>query len=269
LQHEAEAQCHLHKRGYPVAKPLLVEESDSVLGGPFMVMEMLPGRTLLDELFKRFWRMAHAPVEMAEMQAQLHRMPVAGFPAPGGNFLDRHLQDMRELIDEYDQDNLRAGLDWLEEHRPPPPRRTSILHLDFHPINMLCQWRRCTGIVDWADSDVGDRHADVAYSLVLMRSAPIHIGKTLWQRFTSLPGRWLFWKYYLHAYRKRLPLDEQTLAYYVAWAALHRLCRRAMWLGSGAKVDGRKPAFLRYLSWERVHRLVECFYGSSGILVTV
>ena len=120
LQHEAEVQRHLYGRGYPVARPLLVEESDSLFGGPFMIMELLPGRTLLDELFKRFWRIAHAPVEMAEMQAQLHRMPVGGFPAPAGDFLDRKFRDMRDLIDEYDQDNLRAGLDWLEDHRPCP-----------------------------------------------------------------------------------------------------------------------------------------------------
>ena len=269
LQHEAEVQCHLYGRGYPVARPLLVEESDSLFGGPFMIMELLPGRTLLDELFKRFLRIAHAPVEMAEMQAQLHRMPVGGFPAPAGDFLDRQFRDMRDLIDEYDQDSLRVGLDWLEDHRPMPPSRTSILHLDFHPINMLCRWRRCTGILDWSEADVGDRHADVAYSLVLMRSAPVQIGKTLWQRFTSLPGRWLFWKYYLHAYRKRLPLDEQTLAYYVAWAALHRLSRRGMLFKTSPKVNGRKAAFLRYLRWERVDRIVQCFHETSGIKIKV
>jgi aminoglycoside phosphotransferase (APT) family kinase protein len=269
LQHEVDVQRHMRARGYPVARPLLMEESDNLFGGPFMIMESLPGRSLLDELFRRFWRIVHAPVEMAEMQARLHRMPVDGFPAPAGEFLERKFRDMHELIDDYDQDNLRAGLDWLEEHRPPPPTRASILHMDFHPINMLCRWRQCTGILDWSDADVGDRHADIAYSLVLMRSAPVQIGQTLWQRFTSLPGRWLFWKYYLFAYRRRLPLDEQTLAYYVAWAALYRLCRRGMWLKTGPRVNGRKAAFRRYLKWERVDRLVRCFQEGSGMLLDV
>jgi aminoglycoside phosphotransferase (APT) family kinase protein len=269
LQHEVAVQQHLHARGYPVAWPLLVEETDNVLGGPFMIMELLPGRTLLDELFRRFWRMAHAPVEMAEMHARLHRLPVDGFPAPDGEFLARQFQMMHNLIEEYNQDSLRAGLDWLEEHRPPAPTTPCILHLDFHPINMLCRWRQCTGVLDWGDADVGDRHADVAYSLVLMRSAPIQIGKTLWQRFTSLPGRWLFRKYYLHAYRNRVPLDEQTLAYYEAWAALHRLCRRGMWLSTSPKFNGHKPAFLRYVTWERENRLVECFRRVSGITLKI
>src|SRR5438876_9398368 len=118
LQHEAEVQCHLYGRGYPVARPLLVEESDSLFGGPFMIMELLPGRTLLDELFRRFWRIAHAPVEMAEMHARLHRLPVDGFPAPNGEFLARQFQMMHNLIEEYNQHVLRCGLDCLEERRP-------------------------------------------------------------------------------------------------------------------------------------------------------
>ena len=267
LQHETAVQHHMHQRGYPVAKPLLVEETDSLLGGPFMIMELLPGRTLLDELFRRFWRIVHAPVEMAEMQARLHRMPVDGFPAPAGDFLTRNLQELRDLIEEYDQDDLRPGLDWLEEHRPAAAADSSILHLDFHPMNMLCRWRRCTGVLDWGDADVGDRHADVALSLMLMRSAPVGIGKNWWQKFNALPGRWIFWKYYLWAYRRRLPLDEQKLAYYMAWASLLRLCRRGMWFKSSPQIDGHKPSFLRYLAMERLDRLVEGFRRPSGIVL--
>ncbi len=263
LQHEAAVQRHMHARGYPVAEPLLVEESDSLLGGPFMIMEQLPGRTLLDELFRRFWRIAHAPIEMAEMQARLHRMPVDGFLGPGlghgesGDFLTRQLQDLRDVIEEHQL----AGL--------PPPLQPSIVHLDFHPMNMLCRWRRCTGILDWCDSDVGDRHADVASSLVLIRSSPDAIAKTLYQWLWTLPGRWLFWKSYLHAYRKRLPLDEQTLAYYGAWAALRRLCRRGMCLRTSPRVNGCKPALHHYLNLERIDCLLEFIRRPSGIVVKV
>lgn len=273
LQHEAAVQRHMHGRGYPVAEPLLVEESDSLLGGPFMIMEQLPGRTLLDELFRRFWRIAHAPIEMAEMQARLHRMSVDGFPGPGlgqgesGDFLTRQLQDLRDGIEEHRLEGLQPGLEWLEEHRPPLPLQPSIVHLDFHPMNMLCRWRRCTGILDWCDSDIGDRHADVASSLVLIRSAPDAIAKTLYQRLWTLPGRWLFWKSYLQAYRKRLPLDEQTLAYYVAWAALRRLCRRGMCSRTSPRVNGCKPALHHYLSLERIECLLESVRRPSGIVV--
>src|SRR5262245_24877170 len=51
LRHEVTVQRYMYDLGYPVAQPLLVEEGETPFGGPFMIMEMLPGRTLLDELF--------------------------------------------------------------------------------------------------------------------------------------------------------------------------------------------------------------------------
>ncbi len=267
LRHEVAVQQHLHGLGYPVAQPLLVEESETIFGGPFMIMEMLPGRTLLDELYRRFWRIAHAPIEMAEMQARLHCLPTDGFPAPEGEFLPRQFRDIREMIEEFDLDGLRPGVDWLEDHRPPAPAKPSIIHLDFHPINMLCRWRQCTGVLDWGDADVGDYHADVATSLVVCRSAPNEIAKTFWQWINIVPGRWIFLKSYMYAYRKRMPLDEQTFAYYEAWAALRRLCRRGACLKSSSGVHGCKPSFRRFLSLERADRLVEFFRRPSGIMV--
>jgi len=268
LQHESAIQKYLHDRGYPVAKPLLVEESDDLLGGPFMIVEMLPGRTLLDELFRRFWRIVHAPIEMAEMQARLHRMPTDGFPAPP-DFLTRQFQDLHDIIEDYDLHGLWPALDWLEENRPPEPARPSIIHLDFHPMNMLCRWRRCTGILDWSDADLGDRHADIASSLVLIRSAPDAIARTTWQWLTTLPGRWMFWKSYLNAYSNRLPLDEHRLAYYGAWAALRRLCRRVVCLHTSPQTNGWKPAIHSYLASERLDCLVEFICKPSGIVVNL
>src|SRR5260370_34523209 len=150
LQHEAAVQRHMHARGYPVAEPLLVEESDSLLGGPFMIMEQLPGRTLLDELFRRFWRIAHAPIEMAEMQARLHRMPVDGFLGPGlghgesGDFLTRQLQDLRDVIEEHQLAGLRRGVAWLQEPRAPPPLHRRLVHLRLHTPHMVWRWRGST-----------------------------------------------------------------------------------------------------------------------------
>jgi aminoglycoside phosphotransferase (APT) family kinase protein len=204
---------------------------------------------------------------MAEMQAQLHRLPADGFPTPEGDFLDRQFRDMRAMIEEFDLDGLLPGMDWLEEHRPAPPGRPSIIHLDFHPINMLCRWRRCTGILDWGDADVGDFHADVAASVVVCRSASNEIAKTFWQWINIVPGRWLFVKSYMHAYRRRMPLDEQTFAYYEAWAALRRLCRRGMCLKSNLGINGSKPSLGRFLASEKVDPLVEFFRRPSGIMV--
>jgi aminoglycoside phosphotransferase (APT) family kinase protein len=294
LENEVAVQNYLRDLAYPVAEPLLVEETDHLFGGPFMIMEMLPGRNLLREMLHRFWRIAHAPIEMAEMQARLHRLPICEtasrrdgetassespvrrFPVspfrttgPAEEFLGRQLTAMQEMIDEYDLHGFQPGLDWLRQHRPEPPASPSIIHLDFHPVNMMCQWRRCTGILDWSDADIGDRHADVAATLTLIQAAPSQIGHNWWQRFITLPGRWLFQKSYLYAYRRRLPLEDAKLAYYLAFASLRRLCHRERWMRGSPEITGCKPCFIRYLRMERAEVLLNCFQDNTGIAVPV
>jgi aminoglycoside phosphotransferase (APT) family kinase protein len=269
LQNEVTFQNFLREVGYPVAKPVLVEEDDHLFGGPFMIMEMLPGRNLLREMLRRFWRIAHAPIEMAEMQARLHQLPTEGFPSPEEDFLSRELIDLQDIIDDYGLHGYQAGLDWLRRHRPKPLASPSIIHLDFHPVNMMCRWRRCTGIIDWSDADVGDRHADVATTLTLIQAAPTAIGNNWWQRFITVPGRWLFQKSYLFAYNWRLPLDNRRLAYYLAWASLRRLCHRERWMRGSPEITGCKPCFIRYLRLERAQVLLHCFHHNTGIALSV
>lgn len=42
------------------------------------------------------------------------------------------------------------------------PGSSTLLHLDFHPFNVLDDGSRVTGIVDWANASVGDRRFDIA-----------------------------------------------------------------------------------------------------------
>src|SRR5206468_7367608 len=55
LRHEFAAQQYMHQIGYPVAEPLLLEESCDLFGGPFQIMDQVPGQTLVEELLHRPW----------------------------------------------------------------------------------------------------------------------------------------------------------------------------------------------------------------------
>lgn len=46
-----------------------------------------------------------------------------------------------------------------------------ILHLDYHPLNLLVEGRRATGLIDWANVQVGDRRADLARTVTILRLA--------------------------------------------------------------------------------------------------
>jgi aminoglycoside phosphotransferase (APT) family kinase protein len=267
-RHEFAAQEHVLRLGYPAPQPLLLEEDGAWFGGPFLVMDYLPGQTLLDVLLARPWRIYGGPAQMAEMHACLHQLPAADFPRPPGPFLERHLEAMREHIRAHSLVGMRAGLDWLSRHRPDPPQTPRIIHLDFHPVNLLLEQDRCSGILDWNEADVGDRHADVATTIVLIRSAPVELPTAL-DRLLSLPARPMLRRRYLRGYGRLLPLDRQRLAYYIAWAAFRRLLCWGMWLHATPRITGSKPSSMRYLSADRVNILRECFRDWAGVGVRI
>ena len=232
-RHEFAVLQHLSLRGFPVSEPLLLEENCGYFGGPFLLRAEVPGETLLRAMLRCPWRLWSGPRYMAALQAQLHRLPVDGFPSPSGPLLSRSLEEMAQDIRAANWRSLAAGLDWLVAHRPAPPRVSRILHLDFHPMNLIHQVKGPLVPIDWTEADVGDPHADVATSLVLTECTPTK-NTTRLDRLSVGAGRFFFVHRYLKAYRRKLPLDKATLAYYRAWAALGRLCRYGKWLDGGS-----------------------------------
>ena len=177
-RHAFTMMCHVGLLGYSVPWPLLLEQDCRTFGGPFLILEWIPGVTLLDRLRRRFRRFLQVPTQLARMHLQLHSLPVTGIPAPPGEFLDRRLDEMWAVIDDFGLDGLIPAMDWLEEHRPKTPSAPSILHLDFHPDNVIARDNSGLAVIDWSDADIGDRHADVATTLLLMDSAPVNLATT-------------------------------------------------------------------------------------------
>ncbi len=266
LQHEFAVQKHMHGLDYPVPRPLFIEEDPRHLGGPFMIQEQVAGSNMLEWMFRRPWHICDAPVRMAIWHDRLHRLPGKGFPDARPRFLERHLAMLDEQIRNFDLGGLRAGLDWLNRHQPGESEQPSILHMDFHPINIMIDRGRITAVLDWHEADVGDRCADVAITLLLLKTAPIEL-PGLWEQVSSIPGRWALHRWYRMAYLKRYPCDPARLRYYLAWAALRRLCRYGMWLAHGPAITGHKPSSIRYLDDARIQSLEDFFVRTAGVKV--
>src|SRR5262249_22826601 len=107
LQHEFAVQKHMHALGYPVPRPLFIEEDPQFLGGPFMIQEQVAGSTMLEWMFRRPWHICDAPLRMAIWQDRLHRLSCEGFPAAQPHFLERHLRELDEQIRSFDFHGLR------------------------------------------------------------------------------------------------------------------------------------------------------------------
>jgi aminoglycoside phosphotransferase (APT) family kinase protein len=55
---------------------------------------------------------------------------------------------------------------------PPTLGQGALLHMDYHPLNVMTDGRSITGVLDWANVAAGDPRTDLARTTVLLRAAP-------------------------------------------------------------------------------------------------
>ncbi|MBA3868844.1 MAG: aminoglycoside phosphotransferase family protein [Anaerolineae bacterium] len=166
-------------------------------GRPAFLVSWVDGKTLSAELGAhpyRVWQLGRA---FGQMQASIHRIP-----APAD-------MDTRAWIEwAGDEPALKQRLYDL------PSRKNQLLHLDYHPLNVMTDGQQINGVLDWVNAQVGDPRADFARTFAILRIEPygphgdpfwLSIGRRLLERA---------WRSgYLQAGGK---LDEMALFY--AWA---------------------------------------------------
>jgi aminoglycoside phosphotransferase (APT) family kinase protein len=257
IRNEYEVQSLVSRRGYPAPEPFLLELGDSPLGAPFMVMARLEGANMLDlVLSPRVWRTLALVRASVDAQHRLHSLAwsaeelafLRAEPVPEGpyGFVDRMLAWPRQLIEEHRFETLERPLRWLEARRETVPcHRQAMLHLDFHPANLLVRGNEVAGVLDWSNSQFGDVHADVATTIVLVLTAggsPSGLaGRAV------LAARGLLVRLYLHFYRRRTALDPHYVRYYEALVALQRAAYFATLHAMGPEALGMASGTLAQL----------------------
>lgn len=129
---------------------------------PAMLIGWCDGCNLLEALRaepRRFWSLARA---YGEMQARLHAAPV----------LTELIVEGRSWIDWEGSADAALGARLRAVSTGP----NSILHFDYHPLNLMVAAGRVTGVIDWANVDIGDRRADLARTVTILRLAPAEPG---------------------------------------------------------------------------------------------
>jgi aminoglycoside phosphotransferase (APT) family kinase protein len=127
-------------------------------GRPALLLSWCDGRTLVDALTAAPWRVWALGTMFGRMQAAIHRTP---------------LPDTLRAIPE-------RWMEWAGPVEPAlrerllggPPHPTALLHLDYHPLNVMTDGARVTGVLDWPNARVGDPRADLARTVVLLRFRP-------------------------------------------------------------------------------------------------
>lgn len=101
-----------------------------------------------------------------------------------------------------------------------PSRPPALLHLDYHPLNVLVEDERVTAVLDWANARTGDPRFDFARTLSILRLAPL---PTSISEKTARSMRQVFETGWRHGYEQLAgPIGDLTPFCWWAGAVMER-----------------------------------------------
>jgi len=267
----------LHAVGFPVAKPWVLCEDDSVIGTAFYVMDCVEGRVLWDQALPGISREERTAIwdELNRVIALLHGIDfrsvgLEDFGKPGDYIarqVSRWSKQYRasELERIEDMDRL---IEWLPANIPAGDE-TSIVHGDYRLDNTIFHPReaKILAVLDWELSTLGHPLADFAYHCMSWHIAP---GK-----FRGIAGLDLAAlgipseREYVASYCRRTGrsgIDPSTWDYYMAYnlfriAAITQGIAKRVVDGTAAseyaREAGSRTRPLAELGWAQVEKILK------------
>ncbi|MCJ7737031.1 MAG: phosphotransferase family protein [Anaerolineae bacterium] len=238
---ESAVQNALAAQGYPVPSVLSTGTDTTHLGGAFLIMDYMPGETMLaaaDQDLPSMLGKAHAALHSIAPAPLLAALRAQGLEEQHYRFSGRlHWLAAKRTSLPW----LEESIQWLIDNRPPEPDQLAICHGDFHPLNILVKDGTVTAVLDWPGFSIGDAIMDVAFTIVLCTiGAEVLLPTKNWVEV--IPE-------YLEAYRSERSLDVTYLDHY-------RMLRCVMAFVDGA--EGQEvwasPPALEWLT-EHVHSI--------------
>lgn len=270
---------------YPVPAPYLYEPSLEVLGAPFLVMERVAGGPLFatrsfGHAFKTFTLAFFAFVRA---QARLHRLPVEGTganPLPeafvssngiaGAPLLERILGVIAERIERGPLPGLTAALEALRDRAPHfRTAPVSMVHMDYHPQNVLVSGTRLNAVIDWVNADHGDRHLDAATTGVILATHAQEHPRWVHDNLAGNSLRRMFTTLYVSLYHALAPIDFARFRYCQAVAAVMRLSTFGMMRARGPEAVGYRPEAIAEITPAVVRLLTRYAARRSGVAVRI
>jgi len=166
----------LHPTGFPVPKPYLLCEDESIIGTMFYVMECVEGRIYWGPMLPDQTPTQRAEIydAMNETLAKLHNLDyqkigLADFGKPG-NYVGRQVSrwtKQYQLSETETIDEMNKLIEWLPQHLPVDARDT-VVHGDYRLDNMILHPTepKVIAVLDWELCTIGDPMADFTYHLM-------------------------------------------------------------------------------------------------------
>jgi hypothetical protein len=129
---------------------------------PALLMAWCPGSPLLRAILAKPWRVWTLGVAMGQLLARIHAAPMP--------------ESLHTLLPAWIPRAGETELVLQERLRRASRNDHALLHLDYHPLNVMTDNSALTAVLDWANAAVGDPRADVARTVSLLRLAPLPPG---------------------------------------------------------------------------------------------
>jgi aminoglycoside phosphotransferase (APT) family kinase protein len=170
----------------PVPKVLFEETDLAVLGGPFLVMELIAGRVLPDDppYTREGWVLGLEPAQQRRLVersvdalAAIHAVSWRALgldelehASPGATGIDRYIARIEQLYETgrhgLRHPSIEAGIAWARDHRVADEGEMVLNWGDARPGNLLFdEGLEVVGVLDWEMASIGAREQDLGYML--------------------------------------------------------------------------------------------------------
>jgi len=267
----------LHGAGFPVARPYLLCEDESVAGTAFYLMDCVEGRVLWDQSLPGMAKADRRAIwdELNRVIALLHGIDyrAVGLESFGkvGNYIERQIARWTRQYRASEgarSEAMDSLIAWLPENIPATAE-TTIVHGDYRLDNAVFDAAepRILAVLDWELSTLGDPLADFSYHCMSWHIPP---GKFrgiagLPLEDLGIPGEDEYAQLYFRR-TGRQPADPSVWNYYMAYnlfriaAILQGIARRAV-DGTAASEHagdaGSRAPMMAELGWQQVEKILK------------
>ncbi|MFW9978609.1 MAG: phosphotransferase family protein, partial [Candidatus Thorarchaeota archaeon] len=253
----------LHDLGFPVPRVLLVDVDSNVFDRPFIIMDRIVGKTLMEHMLDgSAERYAESIRLFCRVFVQLHKIdwkkislvPESYLTSDFPTLFRNHLNGSRNHAIDNGVPYLTTIVTWLENHlNEIEPLPLSLLHRDFHPSNILLDESGNPYVIDWTAATIGDPRMDIAWSLLL---AKLHFNEDLADVILS-------------GYEEVIGKQLENMDFFIVDACLRRLSDITIMLHKGAEELGMREATTGAIK-EGIHLLLtmqDMVYRRTGLKI--
>jgi len=187
IEHEYRIARTVHEAGVSSPRPYeLIETAE----GTGIVYERVAGASLFDVMQKSPWKLNRYSRRLAQLHIRMHESRTDKIP-PQFERLPERIRHSAKL--------LGGSLDKILRYTEKLPRGNAVCHGDFHPGNVM-EERESLLILDWTNAEAGNPAADVARTLLMLRSPYMPPGSSKLAEWLSVWFKRRLEKEYLKEY---------------------------------------------------------------------